>query len=525
MSVPQFVHTPVEDITTIHDRLYKTFHAQKTRTLEWRLTQLRKLWWALKDNEDAIVEACRRDLGKSHFETYLTEVGWCLNDIVFVCNNLKKWMKEEAALDIDLMHWAVKPKIRKDPLGVVLVLGAYNFPFNLSMGPFIGAIAAGCTAVLKPSENSPNAAAVMQKIVAEALDSDAYTVVQGAIPESTALLDCKWDKIFYTGGGVVGKIISKKAAETLTPIILELGGRNPAIVTANANPRIAARRLLWAKFHNAGQVCVSQNYILVERSLLKPLVDEIKIAIDQFFPQGSQESEDYSKIVNERQWNRMKAMIDNSKGKILLGGKMDPSTKFLEPTVVLVEDADDSMVTEESFGPLIPIMAFDNLDDAIRTANKIDPTPLGLYPFGSKQEVAKILDATRSGGVSVNDGFYHCSVPTLEFGGVGDSGQGSYRGKQSFDAFTHRRAVTTTPNWMEKLLDIRYPPYTGKLSTLKFLTDKAPNFDRNGKSTVSTLRWILSLGADGTFQGLLRWSALLVALFAAQKQLRKQHLL
>lgn len=404
IELPSFSHTSIETIPLVHSRLHQTFHAHTTRPLSYRLTQLRKLWWGLKDNEALLLEACARDLGKSHYETYLTEVGWCLNDIVFVCSNLAKWAKEESAADIPLMNWAMKPRIRKEPLGVVLVLGAYNFPVQLSFGPLIGAIAAGCTAVLKPSESAPNAAAVMQKIVESCLDSSAYTVVQGAIPESSALLDCKWDKIFYTGSPNVGKIIAKKAAETLTPVTLELGGRNPAIVTANANPRLAARRLLWAKNLNAGQVCVSQNYILVDKTILPALVDELKQAVKDFYPMGVRESKDYGRIVNERQWSRLKKMLDASHGKILLGGTMDAETKFLEPTVVQVTDANDALLAEESFGPLIPILPVDDLDEAIRIANQTDSTPLGLYPFGTKAETDKILGATRSGGMFMDCG-------------------------------------------------------------------------------------------------------------------------
>jgi len=400
IELPELVPTSVDQIPHVHQKVYDTFHSHKTRPLSYRLTQLRKLWWALKDNEALLLEACKHDLGKAHFETYVTEVSWCLNDIIFVCDNLKKWAEDEAAADIPLVHKAMRPRIRKDPVGAVLIVGAFNFPIQLSIGPLVGAIAAGCTAVIKPSENAAHAAVAIEKVVRQALDPEAYAVVQGTIPETTALLECKWDKIFYTGSPMVGKIIAKKAAETLTPVILELGGRNPAIVTANADPRIAARRLLWAKLHNAGQVCVSQNYILVDKKILKPLLDEIKIAFQQFLPKETltKDNPDYARVVNDRAFNRLKKMLDDSKGKILLGGAMDAETKYIEPTVVQVSDPSDPLLTDESFGPLIPILPVDNLDEAIRLANKIDPTPLGLYPFGSKAETDKIIAQTRSGG-------------------------------------------------------------------------------------------------------------------------------
>lgn len=332
------------------------------------------------------MEACTQDLGKPTFETYLSEIDWCKNDIIFVTKNLAKWMKDEKAPDIPLTNSLLNPRIRKEPLGTVLVLGAYNFPIQLSLGPFIGAIAAGCTAVLKPSEVSPATAMVLQKIVQEYLDPSAYAVVNGGIPESNTLLNEKWDKIFYTGGSAVGTIIAKKAAETLTPVCLELGGRNPAFITKNADPRLAARRMLWGKLHNAGQVCISQNYIMVEKEILPQFIEQLKIALLEFYPNGQKSSPDFARIVNARHFQRIKKMVDDSQGKILIGGEMDASENFIEITVVQVKDTNDSMIVDESFGPLIPLLAVDNIEEAIKTANSVHSTPLGLYAFGTKKE-------------------------------------------------------------------------------------------------------------------------------------------
>ncbi|KAI9708205.1 MAG: hypothetical protein M1820_004159 [Bogoriella megaspora] len=513
--IPDFEHTSIESIAGLSKGVRDAFHTHKTRSVQYRLVQLRKLYWGLKDNEEAVLEACKRDLGKSQFETYLTELGWCMNDIIFMCNNLSKWTKDESAPDISLTNKLLAPKIKKDPLGTVLIIGAYNFPIQLSLGPFIGAIAAGCTAILKPSEHAPAAASVIQSIITQYLDPSAYTVVQGGVPETTALLEQKWDKIFYTGSAGVGTIIAKKAAETLTPVTLELGGRNPAIVTKHADIRLAARRLLWAKLVNAGQVCVSQNYILVDREVLSGFLGELENAMGEFYPQGARNSLDYGRIVNERQWQRLKKMLDESRGKILLGGTMDEKERFLEPTVVQVDDPTDSLIVDESFGPLIPVYPVKDLDEAIRLANEVHDTPLGIYPFGSKQEVTRVLNETRSGGASINEyvysfrfskalimkahvnfisGFFHASIPTLAFGGVGSSGQGAYRGKASFDTFTHRRSYTKTPGWMEGLLDVRYPPYKGKLRKYQKMNDLKPNFDRNGKERFSLLAWLLTFG-------------------------------
>ncbi len=520
--IPPFELTSVDSIPKIHQRVVDKFHTHTTRPLQYRLKQLRSLYWGLKDAEKALLEACKLDLGKSAYEAYLTEVGWVLNDIVFMSKNVERFMKDESAEDIDLTNKFLSPKIRKDPLGAVLVIGAYNFPLQLSLGPLIGAIAAGCTAVLKPSESAPNAARIMQHVISESLDPEAYQVVQGAVKETTAVLDCKWDKIFYTGGITVGKIIAKKAAETLTPVTLELGGKNPAIITRKADPRLAARRLLWAKILNVGQVCVSQNYILVDKEVLPEFLRQLELARTEFQPKGAEGNLDYGKIINERQWQRLKDMLDSTRGKIVMGGKTDRESLFFETTVVQVDDASDPLLQDESFGPLIPILPVRDLDEAIRTANSIQSTPLGIYPFGSTEDTDRILAETRSGGASVNDGFFHASIPTLAFGGVGESGQGAYRGKASFECFTHRRSITKTPSWLEGMLDIRYPPFTdAKFKKLRSMTDSKPDFDRNGNPTGGWVWWTLGLGGKSATGKVTRW-AIVAAVAVAVSVLRSR---
>lgn len=393
---------------------------------------------------------------------------------------------------------------------------AFNFPIQLSLGPMIGAIAAGNTVVLKPSEGAPQSAMIMAKIIASALDSDTCTTVQGGLTQSKALLEQKWDKIFFTGAPKTGSIIAQKAAETLTPIALELGGRNPAFITRKANVALAARRLLWAKTMNAGQVCISQNYILVDREIVDQVIAELGKALKSFYPNGSHNNPDYAKIANKSAFNRIKAMLDNTSGKIVLGGKMDESTLYIEPTVVLVSSTKDSLITEESFGPLIPILPVDNLDQAISIANEVHAHPLSLMAFGDKSETDKILAGTRSGGASLNDGFYHAVIPTLAFGGVGDSGSGTYRGKASFDCFVHRRPITKTPYWMEMLLKIRYPPFEGtsKWNDFKKLGVTKPNFDREGNTKLGLFGWIFSLGGLLSGPGSSFYRKALVVIFA-----------
>ncbi|EFW13604.1 aldehyde dehydrogenase [Coccidioides posadasii str. Silveira] len=524
VDIPKLRFTPVDEIPERVRRLRTTFFQQKTRPIDFRILQLRKLYWAIKDRERAIKEALHRDLGKAEYESYLTEITMLENDIIFCTKNLPKWAKDEKAPDIDLTYSLMKPTIRKDPLGCVLIIGAFNFPFLLTLGPVIGAIAAGNTVMIKPSETAANSAAVIQDIIEATFDPSFVCMTQGGVEETKTLLSQKWDKICFTGSSKVGRIVAQAAAPNLTPVLLELGGRNPAFITKNADLRLAARRLLWGKTLNAGQVCTSQNYILADKEVVPRLVDEFAKALKEYYPQGLKASPDYSRMINEAAFHRVKAMIDNSKGKILLGGTMDEAEKFIEPTVVQVDSVEDSLLTEESFGPIIPILPVENLDEAIKIANEIDSTPLGLYPFGTKQEVEKVLTAVRSGGASINDAFMHISVPTLPFGGVGESGTGCYHGRSSFEAFVHRRSITTTPGWVERVLAIRYPPYSGKLS--KFLGAGAmrPNFDRSGREKrgmLGWLVWMVTLGGGATKSGAARSTAAALVAYGLQQYAKR----
>lgn len=330
------------------------------------------------------------------------------------------------------------------------------------------------------------------------------------------LLEEKWDKIFFTGSANVGRIVSKAAAPNLTPVALELGGKNPAIVTKKADLRLAARRLLWAKTMNAGQVCISHNYTLVDKEVLDTFVEELKTALKEFYPNGARASEDYGRLVNIASFNRVKKMLDGTSGKIVAGGMTDASDRFIEPTVIIITDPEDSLMRDESFGPLMPVLGVDNLEQAIYIANKTHETPLGVYAFGDKQEAEKILAGTRSGGATINDGLYHGTIGTLEFGGVGDSGTGSYRGKASFDCFVHRRAIVQTPYWIETMLKARYPPFVGtnKYQQLSKLLFSKPNFDREGNEQLGWISWILTMGTGGYFRGSFRALLLIMVAYA-----------
>ncbi|KAJ5098412.1 hypothetical protein N7532_005413 [Penicillium argentinense] len=519
-NLPELQFTPLDDIPERVSITRQAFLDHKTRDVEFRLMQLRKLYWAIKDHGEQIIDACTQDLNKPIFETETAEIGYLLNDIVFMTRNLHTWVKDEKAPDIDFMFKFFNPKIRKDPLGCVLVIGAFNFPFQLTLGPVIGAIAAGNTVVIKPSETTPRCAAVMQKIV-ERLDPSCYQIIQGAIPETQALLAERWDKIFFTGSANVGRIVSKAAAPHLTPVILELGGINPAIVSRKANPRLVARRLLWGKVFNAGQLCTSQNYILVERPLLSSVVTEFKKAYKEFYPNGARFSTDLSRIVNKDHFRRLRLMLENTHGKVVMGGMMDEEELFIEPTVVLVNSIDDSLCSQESFGPFIPILPVDSLDEAIELANGLMSTPLNLHPFGNKADVEHILRSTRSGGASCNDGALH--MPNLPFGGVGESGHGAYRGRASFDVWVHRRPITSSPSWLERILSVRYPPYAGKLSGYKATALLKPDFDRGGrKLRCGWIRFILTLGGGSVKAGAVRGIVAAVLYFIFETLARRR---
>ncbi|KAF3760879.1 aldehyde dehydrogenase [Cryphonectria parasitica EP155] len=508
VSIPAFAATPVETISEMCATVRNTYRTLRTKDLEYRKVQLRKLYWAIMDRASQIEEAMLRDLRKSQYETDLTEIDWLTNTIIFTIENLDKWAQDEYP-SVPFHHRPNNIRVRREPMGAVLVIGTYNFPLMLSLEPLVGAIAAGCTAVVKPSEGAPNVAAVIGEIVEAALDPSAYRVVNGAVQETTALLDQKWDKIFYTGSAQIARIISKKAAESLTPVALELGGRNPAFVTRNADLKIAARRLLWGKTLCAGQVCMSQNYVLVEREVVDDFIKGLTAAFRDFFPNGPKESPDLARVVNERHFLRMKNMLDETKGRIVMGGQMDQSDLFIAPTAVLVNSVEDSMMVQESFGPLFSIMPFDTLGQAIEIANSIDPTPLSLFGFGTKDEFNKLINAVTSGGATYNDSYMHGSVANVPFGGVGESGSGAYRGKASFDTFTHFRTLADTPSWAEGGLRIRYQPYDwSQLRLMRWMSQKKPNFDRDGKVTRGAgywLKFVLGLGTANKKSALLRW--------------------
>lgn len=392
-AIAPFEATPLDVIPAVSSNARATFRSHQTKDLQWRIVQLRKLYWALEDFKPSFVAALDQDLRKGGYEAVFTEIDWVKNDCMFMINNLETFAKTQKLKypDVPATYSMMNFRVKKEPLGTVLIIGPYNFPVQLVLAPLVGAIGAGCTAVIKPSELTPACAMVMKEIIETRLDRNAFAVVNGGIPETNALMEEKWDKIFFTGSAQVGSIIARKAAETLTPVCLELGGKNPAFVTKKANLALAARRLMWGKTLNAGQVCMSHNYVLVDKDVVDTFIDFLKVAYKEMFPNGAKASVDLARIVNARHFTRIKKMLDETKGKIVMGGQMDESELFIEPTAVLVDSLDDPMMQEESFGPIFSIYPVNTLDEALNIANEVHRTPLALMAFGDKSETGRSM--------------------------------------------------------------------------------------------------------------------------------------
>lgn len=423
---------------------------------------MKKFFEAIDDNTEAFQDALAKDFGKPAYEVVLTETATLKGEIFEVLKHLRKWMKPTSGV-VSFPFNFVYPKVHKEPLGVALIIGAWNYPLFVTFGPLIGAIAAGCPAILKPSELAPHCAAVMEQVVHKYLDNDCYRVVQGAIPETTHLLNKqKWDTIFYTGGGAVGRIVAAAAAKNLTPVTLELGGKNAVVITKNADLKLAARRVAWGKVTNAGQTCVAPDYVLfTDPGLEDKFTEEFRRQIEHFYPgEAWRNPGTYTRIVNSNHFERVEKLLKDTKGQVVVGGFTDASQRLIQPTLVAGVKPDDSLMSQEIFGPLLPMLHSDNLDEAISFLQSRDKS-LALYIFSSKKdEQEKLFSTVSSGGAMINDVMHHCALTGIPFGGVGESGNGAHNGEAGFDAFTHKRSIVNQPAWFEYLLGIRYAPYT-----------------------------------------------------------------
>lgn len=441
----------------VSDELRAAFRSGKTLGIRWRMEQLGKLKQMLVEKEDELIDAIVADLGKPRFEAYTTEIGFLISEIDYTCKHLASWMKPKKVKSSMVVQPA-KSRIYRDPLGVALIIGAWNYPVGLAIGPLIGAIAAGNCVCLKPSEVAHHSSVVMAKLLPQYMDNECLRVVEGGVPETTALLEQKWDKIFYTGNGKVGKIVMTAAAQHLTPVTLELGGKSPAIIDAEVDLEVAARRIVFGKFTNAGQTCVAPDYTLVHESAHNGLVAALKSAITEFYGDDAKQSPDYGRIINERHHERLVGLLES--GSVAHGGQHDVSEKYFEPTILTDVGPDSKAMADEIFGPILPILRINSIDEAIDFVND-RAKPLALYVFTKNKENAhRILRHTSSGGGSINHIWLHLAVPGLPFGGVGESGMGSYHGRHTFNAFSHRKSILDKSTLIDPSL--MYPPYTDR---------------------------------------------------------------
>lgn len=436
----------------------------ETQSYEFRRERLVRLRKALLDHEQAIYDALYKDLRKSKEEVWASEIGFVLAELNEAISALKKWMRPRK-VRTNLLNWPSKSYIQPEPLGLVLIISPWNYPVQLLFNPLLAALAAGNLAVLKPSEFTPATEEVMRSIVEQAFTSDEVLYLSGEgaglVPE--LMQSFTFDHIFYTGSTSVGRIIYKMAADKLVPVTLELGGKSPTVIESDANLRVAARRIISMKFLNCGQTCVAPDYILVHQSVRDKLAEEMRMALQSFYGSDPMKSDSYGRIVNARQFDRLVSYLAD--GKILQGGGHDRADLYLEPTLLEEVSPDSSVMKEEIFGPILPILSFRTFEDARQIIER-HPNPLAFYVFTEDSSLAtRWIQAVPAGGACVNNASWHLSNMKLPFGGRGASGQGAYHGKYGFDVFSHLKSVMHTPTWFDP--SIKYPPLTGKLGLLK----------------------------------------------------------
>jgi aldehyde dehydrogenase (NAD+) len=449
----QLNRTQLDRIPAIVQQQRAYFATGETKPLRFRLAQLQKLKQAVLDRQDDILAAVKADLGRPEFEGYFELAS--LMEINVALKQLKTWMQpQKVATSVDV--FPAQAWVQPDPLGVVLIIGPWNYPFSLVFSPLVGAIAAGNCAIVKPSEQAPHTSRVVADLIRSTFDPEYVAVLEGDATVSQALLAERFDHIFFTGGGAIGTIVMTAAAQHLTPVTLELGGKSPCIVDADTNLERAAKRIIWGKFINAGQTCIAPDYLLVDRRIKAEFLPLLKQAIHNFYGENPAASNDYGRMINARHFDRLVGFLKD--GETIAGGQFDAASRYIAPTILAQVSWDAPVMQEEIFGPILPVLAYEDLDQAIALINQ-RPKPLALYLFSndaSKQQ--QILDNTSSGGVCINDTVMQFGISGLPFGGVGSSGMGRYHGKYSFDTFSHFKAVLKRGMWLD--LAWRYAPYT-----------------------------------------------------------------
>ncbi|WP_078547694.1 aldehyde dehydrogenase [Litchfieldia alkalitelluris] len=440
------------------------FSQGATKSVQFRMKALKTLKHLIISNEKALMSALKEDLNKSNFDAYVTEIGILLEEIRFTMKHLKKWAQPRR-IKSSLAQFGSKSYIYPEPYGVVLIIAPWNYPFQLAIAPLIGAIAAGNCAILKPSELTPQTSKLLGKLISDSFPKEYISVIQGGVEASQALLREKFDYIFFTGSVPVGKIIMEAAAKHLTPVTLELGGKSPCIVHKDSNLKIAAKRIAWGKFMNAGQTCVAPDYLYVHEKVKEEFLSLLINAIDDIFGENIFERGEYTRIVSPRHFNRLISFL--SDGKLSYGGQYDQRLLTIEPTILEDINWEDEVMKDEIFGPILPILTYSDVNNMIKEINQ-RPKPLALYVFSESDEIQQfILDKISFGGGCINDTVYHLSSPYLPFGGVGESGIGAYHGKGSFDVFSHEKSILKQTTLFD--LPYRYPNTKDALKKIKRL--------------------------------------------------------
>ena len=445
------------DYASMFADLRATFESEKTIDLAWREQQLQALERMMSEREQEILDALQEDLAKHPLEAWMTEVSYVASSAAYSRKNLRKWTRRRR-VSTPITGLPGKSWLQPEPLGVVLIIGAWNYPLQLTLSGMAAAIAAGNCVVLKPSELAPATSALTARLVADYLDDDCIKVVEGAVPETTALLELPWDHILYTGGGNVGRIVMAAAAKHLTPVTLELGGKSPCVVLPDADLKTTANRIAWGKFTNAGQTCIAPDYILTDAETEKKLVPLLQEALTNMFGENPETSESYGRIVNDRHFERLASLL--ASGKVAIGGQTNAQTRYIAPTVLTGVTADSPVMQEEVFGPILPVLRADDLAAAIRFIRKGDK-PLAAYIFTKDAAAEKrFLEKVSSGNACVNDTMMFMAVHELPFGGVGPSGMGNYSGEYGFRTFSHMKAVMKRGWWPDP--DLRYAPFNDR---------------------------------------------------------------
>lgn len=459
MSEPAAEPAPITDpdYTEVFAALKATFNSGKSKDRAWRRSQLEAIERMMVERENDLMAALHADLGKAPQESFTTEISFIRGDAAYCRKNLNRWTKSKR-ISTPLIGQPGKSWIQPEPLGVVLIIGAWNYPVQLTLAGMSAAIAAGNCILLKPSELASATSELLARLIPRYMDPDCIKIVEGAVAETTALLDLPFDHILYTGGGKVGRIVMAAAAKHLTPVTLELGGKCPCVVLPDTNMEATARRIAWGKFTNAGQTCIAPDYILADADTEARLIPLLEKSINDMFGENPQESGSYGRIINSRHYERISRLMKS--GHTVIGGQFDAGDKYIAPTVITDVTADSPIMQEEIFGPILPIVRAENLEDAIAFIRDNDK-PLAAYIFTDNEfSEAKFLNDISCGSVCVNDVMMFMAVHELPFGGVGASGMGAYSGKRGFETFSHMKAVMKRGWWPD--LDIRYAPYTEK---------------------------------------------------------------